>query len=405
MRRRAAALRRLGAWASAFAVVGLFVAAVLVISSKLNTDDDGSPERAAPHAKPWELVGRLSPSVYGGPQVSAAEDDLVAHGEAALPALERALEVGLHARRSHARNKSRRWAVIRVLDRIPGERSTDLLVRTLADDADNYAMHNANLRAVEKRDLSTKHLTAMLSNPYPKPVLLALQKIGTAGRDHPLRPAVERIHDPAVARKQLRIRTDYRKAMPRVLWEIRLLSGRVLGKDMLPEIRHHARSLVEDLRSAANDRGPRGRPAGRDIRLELGQIVSALMELRDLGASVQATVRESAKDATSGSEQALLDMARLLVGDAARVDAVAQTLTSSTSASLRELAVITLEQVKNPRSKPALWKALHDPLTREEQNSLPIPGRDPRYYPIRERAARTLIAMGVDEVEVRRRSP
>lgn len=401
------------AWAAALVLTALLL--VVIAAPELMRTADGDdppvqpPRKDAPRRSPEELVARLWRLPSGTPADKARGDAVVAHGEAALPALEKALRLGLRGRESQAfidSGTSRRWAVVAVLDRIPGERSTDLLVRALADHPDTFGMRHLNLRAVEKRDLSTEHLKALLAeNPYPKPVLLALRKIGTAPSGHELRPLVERIHDPAVAKKQLRNEYDYPNARPRDLWEIRLRSGQVLGKDMFPEIRQRARSLVKELLALVNDRGPFGARPERDAVRWERMVAGLLFALRDLGASVQATVRESAGDVSGGTEEALLDMARLLVGETERVDAVAQTLTTSQDARLRHCAMITLAEVKVPRSKPALWKALHDPLSRENPSSFRVPGRDDRVYPIRERAARTLIEMGVDEAEVRRRSP
>ena len=400
------------AWAAASVLSGLLVVLVASTASMLTAHGDDPPVRpipkATPRGNPHELVESLSQSHSAAPPEKAVEDALVAHGEAALPALEKALRLGLRGRESQAFIDSRtpkRWAVVRVLDRIPGERSTDLLVRALADHPDNYAMRHANLLAVEKRDVLSKHLRALLANPYPKPVLLGLRKIGRAAQDHELRPLVERIHDPMVAEKQLRNEYRYPNAMPRDLWEIRLLSGQVLGKDMLPEVRQRARKLVQELLALVKDRGPFGPRPERDLVMWEGKVAGALLALRDLGESVQATVRESAKGVSGGTEEALLDMARLLVGETARVGAVSQILMTSPDPSLRHCAVITLAQVKDPRSKPALWKALHDPLRREDQSCIRVPGRDHRVYPIRQRAARTLTEMGVDKAEVRRRSP
>lgn len=402
--------QRLLPWAAALALGGLFVVLIVMWGSVLTAGGDDPlvpPARSpAPRGSPWELVGSLARSGSASPPDKAPEEALVAHGEAALPALERALRLGLRGRESQAfigSGMSTRWAVVRVLARIAGEESTGLLVRALADHPDNYAMRDANLRAVEQRDLSDEQLELLLvGNPYPKPVLLALRKVGKASRGHRLRPLVERIHDVETAAKQLRNENDYPNAMPRDLWEIRLLSGQVLGRDMLPEMRERARSLVLELRALVDEPGPFGPRPHRDAAVWEGRVGALLTALRDLGQPVQATVRESAKE-SSAAAGAVLDMARFMVGEAARLDAVVLTLTASPDPSLRHLAVITLAQVKDPLSSPALWKALRDPLRRERQSCIRVPGQDYGFYPIRRLAARALIQMGADDAEVRRR--
>jgi hypothetical protein len=87
------------------------------------------------------LVGQLPTN--GAFSNVELEKRIAALGAAALPALEQELRLGIRFRALDEHLKahgSRRSAVASALARIPGDASTDLLVRALSDPPDNYGM-------------------------------------------------------------------------------------------------------------------------------------------------------------------------------------------------------------------------------------------------------------------------
>ena len=91
------------------------------------------------------------------------EERIAGRGDRAIPALEKELRLGVPFKtldRLFKAEGSRRWAVVRVLARIQGERSTDLLVRSLSDPPGNLAMRLDTLKALGSDGLRTFLLEA-----------------------------------------------------------------------------------------------------------------------------------------------------------------------------------------------------------------------------------------------------
>jgi hypothetical protein len=90
---------------------------------------------------PADLFRRLPANRTYSPSDRALEDRIVALGNQALPVIEQELRLGIKFKELNTllqTNGSRRAAAIAALVRIPGEKSTDLLVRSLADPPDSY---------------------------------------------------------------------------------------------------------------------------------------------------------------------------------------------------------------------------------------------------------------------------
>ncbi len=95
------------------------------------------------------------------------EQRIAAFGTAALPALVKELHLGIRFKTLNSllqSEGSRRFAVVRVLVRIPGEESTDVLVRSLSDPPDCYGMTVAILEGLAKRALSKDQIVTLLGN-------------------------------------------------------------------------------------------------------------------------------------------------------------------------------------------------------------------------------------------------
>ena len=103
-----------------------------------------------------ELIKRLPSNCNATLSDRALLERIAGLGDAAIPALEQELHLGIKFRdlnRMLQANESRRDAGVQILAKIPGERSTDLLVRFLADSPDFLAMRFATLEALSKRSL------------------------------------------------------------------------------------------------------------------------------------------------------------------------------------------------------------------------------------------------------------
>jgi len=352
---------------------------------------------------PAALVSRLPTNQMVDPRpYRDVEDRLVALGDRAIPALEKELRPGIRFRELNTvlgAGGSRRWAVVRVLASIPTPKSTDLLVRILSDPPDNYAMRLATLMALEKRALTDEQIVAMLGHCEPGVVLAGFAHAEKRMDAAPVKAAVERVLDPEAARAQFRNEHGAALANADSLWEVRLAAGRLLGRDMTPEMRARAKTLLAELaaevRHPTRPDQPKWISYASEAEVKIGRCLFALAAL---GQPVRAVVEQEAKDAT-GDHAKALDMALALLGDRGRVARVASHLTDSPSAMIRFCAVRTLRRLKDRSAVPALRKALRDPYRRRDGSCVRI--GDGMIYPIRIVAADALIDLGEDPEQVR----
>lgn len=353
---------------------------------------------------PEDLVATLAPSQQAGlrPEDRKVEDRLVALGDVSLSALERALHIGLRGRESQAlrdSGASRRWAAVRVLARIPSARSTDLLVRSLADTPDNLSMRLQTLHALDERALTPEQVLALLADHEPSVVLFALRRVGTVPQQSPYRTTIETLFDPDQARKQLRNEFGASTAAPDAHWEVRLASGSALGTDMTSELRRRAAETIEHLVAEVGTRVDGG-PAEFISQLSRDEIeiVTDIGRLRAVGVRAKELILERSRHA-EGDALTVLTIALLALGEADRLPAVVTTMTDSSSSSLRIVAVHEIRRAKDRRAIPALWRALEDPFKRATGECCRI--GDGTVHPVRTIAADALIELGEDPKAVR----
>ena len=352
---------------------------------------------------PAELVSRLPTSqMVDLRPYRDVEGRLVELGDRAIPALEKELRPGIRFRELNTILRgggSRRWAVVRVLASIPTPKSTDLLVRILSDPPDNYAMRSLALQALGKRHLSDEQVVAMLGNREPRVVLAGLEHAGKRMDAPAVRAAVERVLDPEAARAQFRNEHGASLANADSLWEVRLAAGRLLGKDMAPEMRARAKTLLGELEAEVRHPTKPDQPAmisyASAAEIKIGRCLFALAAL---GQPVREVVEREAQ-AARGDHAKTLDMALALLGDRGRVARVASHLTDSPSAMIRFCAVRTLRRLNDHSAIPALRKALRDPCRRQDGSCMRI--GDGMVYPVRIVAADALIDLGEDPKQVR----
>lgn len=317
------------------------------------------------------------------------EQALVELGEQALPALERELYLGI---RSRARDElaktqgSRRYSVVRVLAGIQGERSTDMLVRSLSDAPDNLAMQMSALHALEKRKLSPEQIVSLVGNSTPF-IAMAGLKLASGHLEVPLiKTAVERLHDPTHAKAQFHNENGIFIANDDILWDVRLATGRALQKDMDPEIRTKGSELLVRLKGESQHLSDKD-PAAFMSYASGGELAinRNLGNLTVLGRPALELVRAETIRA-AGDYSAVLDMALLRLGDKSKVEKVCEHLVGSTKSSIRLCAAFTLVVAGNRTAIPALRKALQDPYHRTDGSCL---NRD-QVYPVRIVAQGTL---------------
>jgi HEAT repeat protein len=371
------------------------VVALFVLALSRGTQAESSPEA---------LVAQLSTSRAAAPD-RTAEDRVVALGDRALPALEQAMRFGLRGQESQTftdSGTSRRWAVVRVLARIPSAGATDLLVRALADHPDTLGMRHATLSAVEARDLTVAQLRALLLGTEPNVVLLGLRKAGRIAADSALAEPARTLYESDRAREQLRNEYGFRNANDDVLWDVRLAAGNALGIDMVPEQRRRAWTLVGELEAAVTARREDASAAfATDVSVDELAMLRAMGLLVGLGVPARDVVSKAADSAT-GDFRAVLDMTLLGLGDADRWESVANSLTDSTSPSLRVVAALALVWAKESRAAPALWRALDDPFQRVSGCCVRM--GDGMVFPVRLAAANALETLGADAATVNARA-
>jgi hypothetical protein len=330
------------------------------------------------------------------------EKRIAALGPTALPALEHELRLGIRFKELNELFKtegSRRAAAASVLARIPGDASTSLLVRALSDPPDNYGMTVGILNALEQRTLSAPQVVALLGNEAPMVVLAGVGHKDAKTTVPEIQAAIERLFDKDVALAQFRNEYGAATASPDALWDVRLAAGKALKKDMLPEIRARAVKILADLEQETLHPTDPDRPVFISIasKAEL-TICDGLNKLHSLGEPVRDLVEEAARSA-AGNHAKILDMALARLGDQKRVAKVAEHLTASDSPTVRYCAAVTLRNVGDKSSVPALRKALRDPYQRQDGSCVRM--GDGMIHPIRVVAAGALIDLGEDPRRVR----
>jgi hypothetical protein len=330
------------------------------------------------------------------------EARIVGLGTLALPALEQELRPGIRFKTLNELLKadgSRRYAVVRVLAQIPGEGSTDLLVRSLSDPPDNYAMTLTALGALARRTLAPDQIIALLGNQNPEIVLAGMDHADATTSVPEIKAVIERLFDMDAARAQFRNEYGAALANADILWELRLTAGKALDRDMLPEIRVRAAEILAELEREALQPTEPDKAVKISYASQAEQtICSCLNRLHSLGQPVKDLVEDAAKTA-EGNHAKVLDMALARLGDQTRVAKVAEHLATADSPTVRFCAAITLRSLRDKSSILALRKALRDPYQRQDGSCLRI--GDGMIHPIRVVAADALVDLGEDPKTVR----
>jgi hypothetical protein len=351
-----------------------------------------------------QLIQRLPTNRNALPFDQVLIERIARPGDEAIPALEQELHLGikfLDLNRRLQAGQSRRYAVVQVLTQIPGERSTDLLVRSLADPPDCLAMLMASLTALSQRSLSDSQVKAMLGNSNPDVVVAGIAHAAKALPSPTIKAAVERVFDPNAARTQFVNEFGAKTITEEGSWAVRLAAGNALRKDMVPEMRRRARRLLGQME--AEVLRPT-KPDEAEWLSDFSRAELAIWRILDLLAALGAPVKDvvsSAADSASGAYAQYLDMALVRLGDSSREAQVAEYLTSSTGITVRVCAVITLRHLRKATARPALWKALRDPYHRTSGSDV---GPRREVYPVRIVAADALIDLGEDPQVVRSRA-
>jgi HEAT repeat protein len=375
-------------------VIALVTAAVVV----------GSPFAQLPPEKDAaDLVPRLATNTSASSPDVELERRIAALGIKALSALEKELRLGIPFRKLNnllRAGNSRRYAVIRVLARIPGKQSTDLLVRCLPDPPDNYAMRLATLSALSQRTLSSDQIATMLGHHEPKVVLAGIDRAVDNLTDAKIKVAVETVFEKDAAVSQFRNEYGASTASSDALWDVRLAAGKALKRDMVPEMRARAKQVLAEIRrEVLHPTKP-----NTSARMSYGAqaentICRCLGKLTALGDPVKDIVKGAAKEAEGGYAK-VLDMALARLGDRTRVAQVANHLTSAESHTIRFCAAVTLRILGDRSTIPALRKALRDPYHRQDGSCVRI--GDGEIYPVRIVAADALIELGEDPNQIRK---
>lgn len=352
---------------------------------------------------PVDLVERLPTNTWALPAKVALEERIAKLGDRAIPALEKELRVGIRFRELNTllgAGNSRRCAVAGVLARMPGQRSTDLLVRSLADPPDNYGMRYATLKALEARTLSAEQIVGMIGNHEPEVVLAGIAHAERTIEAPKIKAAVERIFQSGTAKAQFHNEYGASTAGADALWEVRLCAGQALKRDMVPEMRARAKVLLAELQEEALHPTKPNDPVMASYASAAEQkICSRLEKLSALGQPVKDLVQGAAV-AAEGDAARVLDMALARLGDESKLAQVADHLTSAQSPTVRFCAAITLRRLANRSAIPALRRALTDPYRRLDGSCVRIKA-DAQIHPVRLVAADALIDLGEDPKEVR----
>jgi hypothetical protein len=347
-----------------------------------------------------ELIQQL-PSNCSRPPDQILIGRIADRGEAAIPALEKELHLGISFRnlnRMLQANQSRRSAVVQILAKIPGPQSTDLLVRSLADTPDCFGMRVATLEALSKRSLSDVQVETMIGNSSPDVVIAGLAHATNAVMSPKVKAAVERIFEPKTAMPQFVNEYGAKTITDEGFWAVRLAAGKALQKDMVADMRQRAQRLLGEMKSEAlHPSKPDEAEWLHDFsRAELA-VLRALDGLAALGEPVKDLVSSEA-DSASGAYSQYLDMALARLGSLSRETKIADHLTGSTNITVRVCAVVTLRRLRKTTLRPALEKALRDPYHRTSGSDV---GPPRVVYPVRTVAADALIDLGENPQQVR----
>jgi HEAT repeat protein len=348
-----------------------------------------------------ELVRQLPTNSHALPPDEKLEIRIADLGADALPALKNELRLGISFEELNVvlkRDKSRRSAVVRVLARIPDAQSTEALVACLADPPDNYGMQVGVLMALSKRKLSTAQIQAMLGNHEPEIVLAGVDHAAGRIEEPELKTAVERIFDTNQATAQFKNEYGKSTAGPDALWNVRFAAGKALQIDMTGQMQDRVKEILTELKQEAiHPTNPEVPEFLSDGSKSENIIHSDLNKLVALQPVAQQLIEAAAANATDDFAR-ILDMARLRLGDRKRAQAVAESLVSAESHTIRYSAAITLRLAGDRSAIPALRKALHDPYRRQSGSDV---GPPQEIYPVREAAADALIDLGADPKETR----
>ena len=319
-----------------------------------------SAQSAKPSADAVQLVRQLATN-SNSPYDEKLEKSIVELGDEALPALKNELRLGIRFKELNEllkQEKSRRYAVVRVLARIPGAESTKALVECLSDPPDNYAMRVAALRALSKRTLSTAQIQAMLGNHEPEIVLAGIDHAaGKKTAEPELKVALERVFDTKVATAQFKNEYGASTAGPDALWDVRLAAGKALGIDLTAEKKEKVEQILAELQQEALHPTKPEDPVWTSYASRSENIVCRdLNKLAALGPPAKELV-EAAAAGADGDYAKILDMARAQLGDRTRVAAVADSLVSADSHTVRFCAAMTLRRIGDRSAIPALRKA------------------------------------------------
>jgi HEAT repeat protein len=351
---------------------------------------------------PAALVQRLPKNSSARPADRELEEKIIRFGTRALPALEQELHLGINFKELNAllrADGSRRAAVVRVLTQIPGEQSTDLLLRSLADPPDNYGMRYATLKALAGRTVSRSQTLALLRNCHPEVASAGIVHATRAAASPEIQAALETLFDQDAARKQFKNEYGAAIASEDVVWEIHLAAGRALKKDMLPEIRSKTLQILAGLKAESLHPTRPDEPVGMGFLSEAESTIGRhLSRLAAFGEPIKDLVERTSVSA-EGDYAKVLDMALVRLGDPARVGRVATYLIESPSPTIRSCAAITLRLSGDRSAIPALKKALRDPYQRKDGSD--VGPRDRLVYPIRVLAADALIDLGENPKKVR----
>ena len=119
-------------------------------------------------------------------------------GRAPTRSLEKELRLGIRFKELNLllqAGRSRRGAVVQVLERMSGERSTTLLVSSLDDPPDTYGMRFGTLLALSKRDLTVDQILRLLKNHDPEVVLAGIAHASRTKDSPQLTKGLEQIFD------------------------------------------------------------------------------------------------------------------------------------------------------------------------------------------------------------------
>ena len=351
-----------------------------------------------------ELSGCLqTPSEENIKRQPEVEAKLAALGEQALPVLERELHLGIkfpELNEMQGAGRSRRWAAVTALVRIPGEKSTGLLYRSLFDPPDNFAMRLATLAALQDRDLSEEMLVGLLGHRETPVVLAAIEKAAQNAATPKIRAALEPLTRENVLEVQFENEYGASISSKESRWDVRRAAGVALGRDMTHDMRARANEILQSLKVAAehfsdpDDRQSMGYMTPRE-----GDVCRALDGLAGLGPSIADLIAKETP-LEGPRHAAMLDMAKARLGYAESLQRVTAIMNEATDPSLRICAAVTLRQLQDPATKAALWKALKDPYRKESHECLD-PGGSGKVYPVRVVAAAALIDLGEDPAQVR----